>query len=243
VKELEAKLRSHEQMGIGASTEIQYAARRVLEENKQLRALLRARGVAEPEIAAALGHAPAAPALTTLLERKRTSSGLSPEFSSVDLEPQSSPHSPSLSTDSIPRPPTVSSGAGISYPKGEIHAPKRARINAGELSMANAHLTPIVMAPISRVKHGTAPNYPYSTDQSSCETWVPQSQSNCSADALPKSYSTSCINAANIIRAQTDVGPELEADLGCHSPNQDCRVANPVVFNVLEKYSQQSLGM
>ncbi|KAK1918847.1 hypothetical protein P3342_010318 [Pyrenophora teres f. teres] len=40
LQELEAKLRSYEQIGIEASSEIQSAARRVLDENKKLRALL-----------------------------------------------------------------------------------------------------------------------------------------------------------------------------------------------------------
>lgn len=50
LQELETKLRNCEQLGVEASTEIQAAARRVLDENKRLRALLKEKGVSEVEI-------------------------------------------------------------------------------------------------------------------------------------------------------------------------------------------------
>ena len=76
--ELEAKLRSYEQIGIEASSEIQTAARRVLHENQKLRSLLHGRGVSESEILAALEdmsdrryeHDTAASRLHAMLERR-----------------------------------------------------------------------------------------------------------------------------------------------------------------------------
>ncbi|KAF2838760.1 hypothetical protein M501DRAFT_907401, partial [Patellaria atrata CBS 101060] len=44
LQELEWKYRNCEQLGVEASAEIQLAARRVLEENKRLRALLKQKG-------------------------------------------------------------------------------------------------------------------------------------------------------------------------------------------------------
>ncbi|KAK5138895.1 hypothetical protein LTR04_004076, partial [Oleoguttula sp. CCFEE 6159] len=50
LQELENKYRHCEAVGVEASTEIQAAARRVLEENRRLRGLLRIKGVGENEI-------------------------------------------------------------------------------------------------------------------------------------------------------------------------------------------------
>lgn len=49
---------------------------------------------------------------------------------------------------------------------------------------------------------------------------------------------TSCVSAANIIRnMRYDVGNELEQDLGCRNPGENCEVPNRVVFDVMDKYS------
>jgi hypothetical protein len=245
VQELEAKLRTHEQMGIGASTEIQSAARKVLEENKRLRAMLRTRGVPEREIAAALEQASAAPTLMSMLERRRTNGGASPVDSNVDGESESSsviPQTPGI--DLAPGPLAISPQAAVPHNGAEIYNPNPVVLNPETSSgLANAHFQPIAMAPMSVVKHEPGPHYSYPAVQNPADAWVYQAQSNYATDSLPQSYSTSCVNAANIIRAQTDVGPELEADLGCRSPYQDCRVANPIVFNVIEKYSNQPMRM
>ncbi|KAF1817137.1 hypothetical protein P152DRAFT_382253, partial [Eremomyces bilateralis CBS 781.70] len=45
LQELEEKYRHCEQMGVEASAEIQAAARKVLDENKKLRAILQQRGL------------------------------------------------------------------------------------------------------------------------------------------------------------------------------------------------------
>ncbi|KAF9739363.1 hypothetical protein PMIN01_01997 [Paraphaeosphaeria minitans] len=53
--ELEARLRDYEQVGIKASAELQSATRKVLDENRRLRALLHKRGVPDSDIVAAMG--------------------------------------------------------------------------------------------------------------------------------------------------------------------------------------------
>lgn len=245
MQELEAKLRSHEQMGIGASTEIQSAARKVLEENKRLRAMLRTRGVPDREIAAALEEASAVPTLMSMLERRRTNGRVSPVDSNVDAESESSSLIPQTPINDLTSG-TLAASPPAALPRNgiEVYNPNHVMINPGTSSdLANAHFHPIGMPPIFVGKHETRSNYAYPTGQNNVDAWIFQSQSNYVPDALPPSYSTSCVNAANIIRAQTDVGPELEADLGCRSPYQDCRVANPIVFNVMEKYSNQAMQM
>ena len=244
MQELEAKLRTHEQMGIGASTEIQSAARKVLEENKRLRAMLRTRGVPEREIVAALEQASAVPTLMSMLERKRTNGRVSPVDSNMDIESESSslvPQTPG--NDQASGPLAVPPQARVPHNSAEVYNPNPVVLSpATHSGLASAHFQPLVMAPIS-LKHDLGPNYAYAADQSPVDAWVYQPQSHYISDHLPRSYSTSCVNAANIIHAQTDIGPELEADLGCCSPYQDCRVANPVMFNVIEKYSNQPMGM
>lgn len=55
---------------------------------------------------------------------------------------------------------------------------------------------------------------------------------------------SSCVYAANIIRSmRSDVGIELEADLGCNPAGTDCEVNNVTVFDVMDKYSAQRMSM
>ncbi|KAF2703562.1 hypothetical protein K504DRAFT_463295 [Pleomassaria siparia CBS 279.74] len=109
LQELEAKLHSCEQLGIEASCEIQSAARKVLEENRKLRALLRERAVPEAEILAVMcsssetpfENLSAAPSLNNMLERKiacNVSCG-------VDSPPPSMHSSSSLTTRTPSVPP------------------------------------------------------------------------------------------------------------------------------------------
>lgn len=78
LQELETKLRTYEQIGIEASSEIQSAARTVLEENRKLKAILRDQGMSEQEVSAVLENTPdqhskqvpAASRLSAMLEGK-----------------------------------------------------------------------------------------------------------------------------------------------------------------------------
>jgi hypothetical protein len=241
VQELEAKLRSHEQMGIEASTEIQMAARRVLEENKRLRAILRARGVSENEIDATLEQPSAAPALMSMLERQWMCNRISPDNANVDILSETSSLMGGTPVEGA-SPISIASHAALPRASTEaVGRTSKAHSFDTRSTSTNGSVLPIT-SQVHDVKTEGPPINGYQSEQNPSNSWIYPSP-NYNTDYMPSSYSTSCVSAANIIRnGQFDVGPELEADLGC-APGQDCRVANPVVFHVLEKYSNHAISM
>lgn len=81
-------------------------------------------------------------------------------------------------------------------------------------------------------------NYPYEQPYNS--SWTYTNEYNYAPDPAAYYSTSSCVDAANIIRTmRSDVGPELEADLGCRAPDQNCYVNNNLVFNMMDKYSTQ----
>lgn len=250
--ELEARLRDYEQVGIEASAEIQSAARRVLDENRKLRALLHERGVSESEVVAAMGdlndrsydQVSASASLSAMLERRITCD--TPAFlnspttphpldvrNSPDTPTNSSlmntmPRSAALSSNDSPSPHSIVSGIGTPPP--------------------SFHGTPYLHAltPDPETNPEDVAQYmPY--DQSLQAPW-PQVHSQHHQYAHRQQYvpdptnfysssSSSCVDAANIIRTmRTNTGPELEAEFGCR-PGQQCYVSNAVVFDVLDRYA------
>ncbi|KKY25763.1 hypothetical protein UCDDS831_g01856 [Diplodia seriata] len=168
LQELESKYRSCEQMGVQASAEIQAAAKRVLDENRRLRALLRHMGVSDADIdgfndpSLAAPSPSAADALDTVLRAPRPA--YDPSYNAYY-------GAPNLGNWTWP--------AGTDMP----HDP---------------------------------------------------------AQHMPNS--SSCLQAADIIRRmRSDIGPELEQDMGCTGQGQDCKIDNTVVFDLVDKYSMQGL--
>ena len=81
-------------------------------------------------------------------------------------------------------------------------------------------------------------DYPY--EQPFNSSWTYPSDYSYMADPTNYYTASSCIDTANIIRTmRAEVGSELEADLGCRAPDQQCYGNNATVFNVIDKYSQQ----
>lgn len=247
LQELEAKIRSCEQVGIEASSEIQTAARKVLDENRKLRALLHERGVSEPEVIAALGgpldraydQISSAPALNAVLERRITynmvssTSSPTPSHSRATSLPRHLPSVPpltipasrptALSCCDSPSPSSMVSSMGtpppVSYPAPFYTAPVTP--SAAEIKAEDVQY-----------------NYPYEQPYNS--SWTYTNEYNYAPDPAAYYSTSSCVDAANIIRTmRSDVGPELEADLGCRAPDQNCYVNNNLVFNMMDKYSTQ----
>lgn len=235
-------------MGVGASTEIQSAARKVLEENRKLRAILRARGVPEAEISAALAlsdrpheEQSAAPALMALLERRWTGDRFLFDDPSIDGHSDSTSlvsQAPTNELTSLKIPSRITQNLSESYSPVSMISSTGSPQNYPDTSTFSMD-----MMSLPEVKRESVPHYVnYHYDQSRNNPWMFSSGMNYEGDAYHNT--TSCVNAANIIRSMhSDVGPELEVDLGCHSPGQDCRVTNPMVFNVMEKYSNHVMGM
>jgi hypothetical protein len=230
-------------MGVEASTEIQSAARRVLEENRRLRAILRSRGVPEAEIAAALrsydrpiDHTSAAPTLNTMLERKLTCVGLSPCDSFADSESRyASTVSQTPEADVAPL--VISSQPAIACTANEANSPVSIISSTGTSpSFTSAPLFPAEITPVPEIKTEGITQY-YNFDQTPNNPWMYANDQTYAVDASSYYNTTSCVDAANIIRTmRSDVGLELEADFGCRMPGQDCRVSNPLIFNMMEKY-------
>lgn len=82
LQELEQRLRLYEQQGVEASTEIQQAARRVVDENKRLRLLLNENGISDNSIDSYLQSS-------------------NPSFESIPQGPSSSQESPTLVLDRL----------------------------------------------------------------------------------------------------------------------------------------------
>lgn len=243
LQELETKLRHCEQMGVEASAEIQSAARRVLEENKRLRALLRERGVSESEITAVMGatdrttdYGSAAPTLDSMLGRKRACNGQPSCVSGVQQN------------TSMPNPPLSIpyQRAAALQPSPEIASPHS--IGSSSVGTPSSISTPtfsqISIATSQELSETDSyPSLAYQYDLPLNNAWSLPSEPAYSHDQIAYN-NTSCVYAANIIRSmRSDIGTELENDLGCREPSSDCAVDNSVVFNVMEKYSNQNPGL
>ncbi|KAF2020091.1 hypothetical protein BU24DRAFT_459705 [Aaosphaeria arxii CBS 175.79] len=241
--ELEAKLRQCEQMGVEASTEIQSAARKVLEENRRLRAMLRTRGVPEIEIVAALGHdksfenASAATTLMSALERKRTA---------VTSDPHVSETKPIISSDSTIATQQVSTTlTPISIPSQpastntihETQSPLSVESNNDSPPPFNgAPYYPMEMTSVPHIK--TEPQLGYSFDHNSNNPWLFPSEPTYLTDPASYYNTASCIDAANIIRTMGhDIGGELGVDLQYQDHTQGSNVLNPSVYNTMERYT------
>jgi hypothetical protein len=63
--------------------------------------------------------------------------------------------------------------------------------------------------------------------------------------AEPSTYynTSSCVDAANIIRTmRSGASHEMEDELGCRNPNQNCYINNNnnnMMFSMMDKYSSQ----
>lgn len=245
--ELEAKLRSYEQIGIEASSEIQYAARKVLEENRKLRSLLHGRGVSEAEIIAALEstsdrhykHTSAATRLHAMLESRvntNTASSTSSPLPSYTRADSLSQHVPSVPHATIPSArPTALSCNDSPSPRSVVSSmgtPPPASYPAMH------YTTPMTPSAVQIKSEHVQYDYPYEQTYSSAWAY----SSDCNYTAEPTSYynnTSSCVDAANIIRTmRSGVGPELEVDLGCHTSDRHCYVDNATVFNMMDRYSQ-----
>ncbi|CAO2654569.1 Nn.00g113020.m01.CDS01 [Neocucurbitaria sp. VM-36] len=245
LQELETKLRSCEQVGIEASSEIQSAARRVLDENRKLRALLHERGVSEPEVVVALGGPPdrpyeqisSAPTLNAMLERRITCNMVSSTSSPTPSHTRASSmprHLPSVPPITIPAPrPTALSCCDSPSPSSMVSSMGTPPPASYSTSFYTAPMTP---SAAEMKADDVRYNYPY--EQPYNNSWTYSNDYNYVTEPVTYYSTSSCVDAANIIRTmRSDVGPELEADLGCRAPEQHCYVNNNVVFNMMDKYA------
>jgi hypothetical protein len=248
LQELETKLRSFEQVGIEASSEIQSAARKVVDENRTLRSLLHKRGVSEAEIVMALGGPSdrsydlisAVPSLSAMLDRRINCNTLSSTSSpSVShMRASSMPrHMPSVPPISIPasRPTALST----------CDSPSPGSITSSmETPPPISYSAPFYAAPVTppapEIKTEDV-QYGYAYDQPYPNNWHYSSDYNMIGGPANYYNNTSCIDAANIIRTmRSEPGHQVEPDLSRRMPPHNCYIDNNMVLNMMEhKYPHQ----
>lgn len=248
LQELEAKLRSCEQVGIEASSEIQTAARKVIDENRTLRSLLHQRGVSESEIVVALGglpdrsldHISAVPTLNTMLERRITCSTLPSTTASAPatIRAASVPrHIPTVSQIRIPASRPTALSCCDSPSPGSIVSSMG---TPPPVSYPAAYYTTPTTPPAPVIKSEDV-TYSYSYEQTYNNTWNYPHEYNLVAD--PTSYYTtpSSIDAANIMKSMSSGAERPEGTLHSRVSRPSCYMDNNnnIVYGFVDGYSNQ----
>lgn len=84
--------------------------------------------------------------------------------------------------------------------------------------------------------------YPYERPYNN--PWAYTSDYSYTADPASYYSSSSCVDAANIIRTmRSNITSDLEASLECRTSDQHCYVSNTAVFDMVDKYTQKHATM
>jgi len=264
LQELETKWRVCEQMGIEASSEMQTAARKVLDENKKLRILLNQKGVSNDEIDAfassASSSTPNSPgphdlpsplpsvSLAKLLSSRRavSSTPMSRRQQSEEVPPPPPMQLPTPQLQTAQLTPLMSMSA-LSPSPGSV---------TSSVSTPTTILSPetfpavhIPRAPSSdpggehySPHHSFEYGHQSYTSNIDPSSWQPYQNPNGVTSVPVTSYPdfgyTSCVDAANIIRSmKDDATVNLENALGCDIPGTDSQMDNTRVYTVMDKYN------
>ncbi|KAK6391593.1 hypothetical protein LTR65_004428 [Meristemomyces frigidus] len=252
LQELEVKYRSCEQAGVEASAEIQAAARRVVDENKRLRQLLKQQGLSDADIDGMPVDVPENPQYPTaasglesmIAQRRSCGSGsdwgggaASGRRFSCDPSP---PAQPASAQQHLPQ----QSQLQTQQPQSQLLPQPVATPNLQVLSPLSA-----VSGEISTPKHAQ-----FATSQTeSYGSTIPAHQLPLDYDfqfhdsfAWDNQYhvsqpetgnSSSCYVAAGAIRnIKPDIGYELETELGC-GDGRECDVPNSHIFSIMDRYT------
>ncbi|KXT13865.1 hypothetical protein AC579_6903 [Pseudocercospora musae] len=229
LQELETKWRRCEQVGIEASAEIQAAARKVVDENKRLRALLVRHGISpDPEI----NHvSPASATLNSMLNSKRScgggTGGCAPKQQQQQQQQRnsastsSSPSSPSPWTQQQRSPITTSNNSNTWFQLPTLmpsFAPVASSASVGSYGATNS----------------TSPaNWSTLSDPAYYDHYdLPPTRQN---DA------SSCRDVADAIRyIRPGVGGELESEMGCQDGN-DCEIPTTRAFDLMDRFSSEDM--
>lgn len=245
IEELESRLRSWDRLGIEASTELQTAARKVLDENRKLRWLLTMRGVSEAEIAVVLGGSTdkpsdeisSAPALNTMLERRMTS----------DSIPSKKSLSPHIRASSLPRnvhavvPISTTGTLPANLSSCESLSPTSI-ISSMETPPPVSYRTPTYLAPtngqVPEIKReDNSFDYSY---EAYTTPWTYSHNYGYIPDATAY-QNTSCVNAASIITTmRSDENLKPAVDFACPTPIRD--YYSNAAFG-LERHSKNHTGI
>lgn len=235
-------------MGVEASAEIQAAARRVLDENRRLRALLKQRGLTDEEIEAYTEQQSENPqypspsaALELMLEARRHISGQTSSGSRSGKEVLDSGYQ-SISPRVLPPQQIFTSYSTVN----PVLASPRSATTAGSAPLSTptsgSFGTHVPFNPPGGIHNNQYPIPSYNYGDPSNAHWLMPQASGAIDERLDLDNASSCFHAANIIRnMRSDIGAELEADLGCARTGEECKVNNTVVFDVMDKYSSRGM--
>ncbi|KAF2723791.1 hypothetical protein K431DRAFT_282485 [Polychaeton citri CBS 116435] len=256
LQELEEKYRQCEQVGIGASAELQAAARRVLDENTRLRELLKKHGLSDAQIDQTRypenpQYPSAATSLETMLSIRRpcgSCCGSGSGSSEAGSRKQSSPSAAlTRQQDPVASPETEALPSQLQVP---------AMYHEGELSGSSNLLHAIAPSNFPILPDNTLAQYngqPGQAPQPQEQQYVdqnvqygneyfwdaPYSNQNfpeLTNHNLSGADSSSCHAAASAIRTmEPDAGLEVEQELGCR-PGEDCNVPNAEIFKIMDRY-------
>jgi hypothetical protein len=179
----------------------------------------------------------AAPRLNAILERRIATNMPSSTSSPAPLYARavSMPRQmPSVSPISVPQPrPTALSCNESCSPRSMTSTTNTPPSTA---HFPTYYATPLFQ-PTAEIKSEDC-QYDYSYGEPHNSPWTYTSEQHYSAQPSTYYCISSCADAANMIRTmRSDIGPELEADLGCRDPHQQCYVDNATIFDIMEKYS------
>lgn len=213
-----------------------------MEENRRLRNLLRAYGVSEAEIDGASGsHGSVAADMLELMATTRQPCGSGSACQpSIDFTQQSQSTPPTANQPScqsnICQTSLPESQSGVSTPQYLNQLPSPAitaecRLPPSAMySPTNPESFQFLPQAYGMPGSGSSPHF---NGQYNHATGLVTSQINPQYDGH-----SSCQIAAESIRTfSPNVGYELEQDLGCRAPGEDCNVSHARMFNVLDRYT------
>ncbi|KAK0938667.1 hypothetical protein LTR29_009766 [Friedmanniomyces endolithicus] len=248
--ELEVKYRTCEQSGAEASAEIQSAARRVLEENKRLRQLLKQQGLSDAEIDAFLSNrpentqypSPTSVVLESLIGQRKPcrpgsgcdSSGSAPEDVKPNLVALGNGMLPSLQRTSQPplTPYTTTHASPQSTLSSGMHTPNL--LQRRQVPQSGPHGQPYSMQSMPGL---AAPDHEMVFDDSFMwnDQYAPP-------HTTGPTDTSSCYVAAEAIRTiKPDAGYDLEVELGC-GDGRECNVPNNQIFSIMDRYASGPAG-
>lgn len=244
LQELETKYRSCEQVGVEASAEIQAAARRVVDENRRLRQLLKQQGLSDAEIDGMPAHMPenaqyptAANALESMINQRRSCGPSDCRDSSAGRRSScaSSLSTQQLQAQRLP----LQQPQHVMPQRGALdahYASPVSSVTSGIPTPNNAHFPASQSNSYSSTSTTNQPTLDYGMQYDDPFTWDAQYQTSQAAT----NNTSSCYVAAGAIRdIRPDVGYELEHELGC-SDGRECSVPNTRVFSLMDRYSEGS---
>jgi hypothetical protein len=242
LKELETRYRNCEQVGVSASTEIQAAARGVVEENRRLRNLLKAYGVSDAEIDGATGQqGPLAADVLEIMATSRQPCGPGDGCQPVMDPTQQLQPAPYVPTQPSSHPASrqesfIEPNSAGSTPQYLSQMPSPA-MTAECRQSSHSLYSPTIQEPMHFLPQG------YGMPGGGQSTHLGGHQISATDLITPHAHTqyndhSSCQIAAESIRTfSPTAGYELEQELGCRAPGEDCNVSNQRIFNVIDRYT------